>query len=105
MAGYIKRLLRGFEVNGETLALPVIDEVGIGGSFLAEQHTCEHFRSETWFPRLGDRRRWEAWEADGSKSIADQARADLSRILSTHKPEPCDAALAQELDRIAAAAT
>jgi trimethylamine--corrinoid protein Co-methyltransferase len=105
MAGYIKRLLRGFEVNGETLALPVIDAVGVGGSFLAEQHTCEHFRPETWFPRLCDRRRWEAWEADGSKSIADQARADLSRILSTHKPEPCDAPLAQELDRIAAAAT
>jgi len=104
MAAYVKRLLRGFEVNSATLALPLISEVGIGGSFLAEQHTCENFRSETWFPRLCDRRRWEAWEADGSSSMADQARAHLTRILSTQSAEPCDAALARELDRIAAAA-
>ena len=104
MAGYVKKLLRGFEVNGETLALPVTREVGIGGSYLAEQHTCENFRSETWFPGVCDRRRWEAWEADGSRSIADQARAHVSRILSTHKTHPCEAALARELDRIAVSA-
>jgi trimethylamine---corrinoid protein Co-methyltransferase len=104
MAAYVKRLLRGFEVNSETLALPVTREVGIGGSFLAEQHTCENFRSETWFPRVCDRRRWEAWEADGSRSSADQARAHVNRILSTHKTQPCETALARELDRIAVSA-
>lgn len=104
MAAYVKRILRGFEVNSATLASPVINEVGIGGSFLAEQHTCENFRSETWFPRLCDRRRWEAWEADGSSSIADRARSHLGRILSVHQAEPCDPGLARELDRIAAAA-
>jgi len=104
MAAYVKRILRGFEVNSDTLALTVTREVGIGGSFLAEPHTCENYRSESWFPRISDRRRWEAWEGDGSRSIADQARADVNRILSTHKTEPCEAGLARELDRIAASA-
>jgi trimethylamine---corrinoid protein Co-methyltransferase len=104
MAAYVKRILRGFEVNSATLASAIVNEVGIGGSFLAEQHTCENYRSETWFPRLCDRRRWEAWEADGSSSIADQARAHLSRVLSTHETKPCDPGLARELDRIAASA-
>ncbi len=104
MAGYIKRLLRGFDVNDGTLALSVVEQVGIGGSFLAEQHTRDHFRSESWFPGLADRRRWEAWEADGMKSAADQARERLNQILSVHAPDSCDPDLARELDRIAASA-
>jgi trimethylamine--corrinoid protein Co-methyltransferase len=104
MAAYIKRVLHGLRVNGETLALPVIEQVGIGGSFLAELHTRDHFRNESWFPRLADRRRWEAWEADGRKSSADSAHDRLSQILAGHVPEPCDPDLARELDRIAASA-
>ncbi len=104
MAGYVKRLLRGFDVNDGTLALPVVEQVGIGGSFLAEQHTRDHFRSESWFPRLADRSRWEAWEANGRKSTADRAFERLSQILAGHVPDPCDPDLARELERIAASA-
>jgi len=104
MAGYVKRLLRGFEVNPETLALAVIERVGIGGSFLIEPHTRDHFRREFWFPRLFDRRRWEAWEANGGKTLADRARERKRQILAEHQPEPVEEELARELDRIVAVA-
>ncbi|MFB3883445.1 MAG: trimethylamine methyltransferase family protein, partial [Armatimonadota bacterium] len=42
-----------------------IDRVGPGGSFLAGDHTLDHFRSEFWFPKLIDRSRREKWEAQG----------------------------------------
>jgi trimethylamine--corrinoid protein Co-methyltransferase len=104
MAAYVKRILRGLDARQEALALPVIEEVGIGGSFLAEPHTRDHFRQQSWFPRLCDRRRWEAWESDGVGSIEDRARSLLSRILAGHKADPCDERLAHELEAITAAA-
>lgn len=104
MAGYVKRLLRGFEVNAETLALEVIEQVDIGGSFLVEPHTREHFRREFWLPRLFDRRLWEAWEADGGKTLADRALEQKREILAKHRPEPVKEELAAELDRLVAAA-
>lgn len=104
MAGYVKRLLRGFEVNDETLALTVIEQVGIGGSFLMEPHTRQHFRREFWFSRLFDRRLWETWEADGGKTLADRAQERKREILAKHQPDPIEEELGRELDRIVAAA-
>ena len=57
MAAYVKRILRGFEVNEDTLAVEVIKRVGIGQNFLADHHTVDHFRQEIWFPTGFDRRR------------------------------------------------
>jgi trimethylamine--corrinoid protein Co-methyltransferase len=47
---YVKRITRGFEINPDTLATEVIQAVGPAGSFLAEEHTVEHFRRELWAP-------------------------------------------------------
>lgn len=101
MAAYVKRVLRGFAVNGETLALDVIRAVGIGGNFLAEDHTAAHLRRELWMPDDGfDRRAWEEWWEDGAKDMADRAREKKERILSHHRPEPLDAGLGREIDKI-----
>jgi trimethylamine--corrinoid protein Co-methyltransferase len=104
MATYVKRILRGFTVNEETLALEVIKSVGIGGNFLAEDHTLAHFRNEVWFPESFDRRGWNDWWANGARSMLDWARRRKETILARHRPEPLDPALAAELDRIVAAA-
>jgi len=104
MAAYIKRVLRGFEVNEDTLALDVIRKVGIGGNFLGEVHTRKHFRQELWLPTTFDRRRWDEWWADGARTMADWAHERKSQILAEHQlpvPEPD---LAREIDGIVAAA-
>jgi trimethylamine--corrinoid protein Co-methyltransferase len=61
--GMAMRVVRGIEVNDETLALDAIDEVGPGGHYLTAKHTLRHMRSEpsrspatSW--RITSRSRW-----------------------------------------------
>jgi trimethylamine--corrinoid protein Co-methyltransferase len=48
--GMVKRFKQGIEVNDETMAVDLIDKVGIGGHYIQEQHTLDYFISETWQP-------------------------------------------------------
>lgn len=52
--GMVQKILKGIDVNEETLALDVIDEVASGKDFLSHRHTFEHFR-DFWVPTLFDR--------------------------------------------------
>jgi trimethylamine--corrinoid protein Co-methyltransferase len=100
MAAYVKRVLRGFAVNEETLAQDVIKRIGIGGNYLADAHTVTHFRQELWFPEGFDRRSWEEWWDDGAPSMVDWARGRKETILVQHRPKLIEAQLALEIDRI-----
>jgi len=105
LMAYARRVARGCEVNAETLALEVIDAVGPGGNYLAEEHTVRHFRQETWLPGpVWTRQTWDSWESEGRQTMGDRARAEVERILATHEPPPIDPALAREIDRIVQAA-
>ena len=84
--GMVMRVLKGIEVNEETLALEVIDTVGPGGNFLAEPHTVAHMRSEFFFPKVSDRSRREKWLAEGGKDGSQRAREIAINILATQKP-------------------
>ena len=101
MMGYVKRIVRGFQVNPETIAADLVKTVGPAGSYLAEEHTVKHFREELWLPgRAWTRETWDLWEAQGRTSMADRILEEVNHILATHKSEPMDEALAQEIDRI-----
>ncbi|MBI2860565.1 MAG: trimethylamine methyltransferase family protein [Chloroflexi bacterium] len=101
----IKRIVRGFTVDDNSLALDVIKQVGPGGNFLKNKHTLRNFRSEFWMPRLMDRRGWTAWYADGHKDIAKRARERAREILAEHQPERLAPEVEAELDRMAREAT
>ena len=102
--GYVKRIVRGVEVTGESLALGVIDEVGPGGNYLSEEHTLTHFRTEFWFPRLMDRNRWDIWERRGKQTMGDRVQTRLNEILDTHTPVPLPAEAQAKIDQILTAA-
>ena len=99
LIAYTKQFMKGLEVNDETLALDVIDEVGPDGDFMGTRHTNRHFR-EDWYPKLFERRNYATWEKAGSKSMRQRAREKALNILETHKPEPLPADVQQQLDRI-----
>ncbi|MEW6082391.1 MAG: trimethylamine methyltransferase family protein [Bacillota bacterium] len=84
--GMVKRIVRGIEVNDDTLAVDVIDRVGPGGHFLSEEHTLRHFKNQTWFPRLIDRNRYDQWAAMGATTMGERTKAKVQEILATHKP-------------------
>jgi trimethylamine--corrinoid protein Co-methyltransferase len=53
--GMCQRVLRGIDVNDETLAVDLMIDKGPGKDFLAEEHTVRHMRNEFFVPRLANR--------------------------------------------------
>ncbi len=102
--GYIERIMRGFEVNTDTLAVDVIRDVGHDGTFLDTMHTVRNFRKELWFPQLLDRAFWANWMEDGASTMQERCIARKNEILQSHSPVPLDKDVARELDKIMDAA-
>ncbi|MBN1146460.1 MAG: trimethylamine methyltransferase family protein [Anaerolineales bacterium] len=94
----IHKMMQGIPVDDETLALEAIHAVGPGGNFLTQKHTRKHMR-EVFLPQFMDRRPYNVWEQqrDGPQ---DWALEKARQILSTHQPEPLDAQLSAELQKM-----
>lgn len=100
MINYIKRFIASQEINDETLALDVIDEVGPHGDFLSSPHTARHYK-EDWYPRLFDRSDYNGWSTAGKRTLREKARERVEDLLSSHQPEPLPAQLQKKIDDIA----
>ena len=80
---------KGFEVNKETLALDVIKKVGVGGSYIAEQHTVQHLRQTYWRASIFNQGPWDTWMADGGKDAYARAHEKVEQILrACYPPAP-----------------
>jgi trimethylamine--corrinoid protein Co-methyltransferase len=95
-----RRIMRGIEVNDESLMLDLIDRVGPGGEFVSAKETARRCRAEIWNPTLMDRNAWVNWEADGALTMYDRIKARLREILATHRPPPLPEGAAAEIDVI-----
>ncbi|MEJ2756955.1 MAG: trimethylamine methyltransferase family protein [Anaerolineales bacterium] len=102
--GYARRITRGIEVNEETLAVEVIDNVGPNGHYLREQHTRDHYKTEFWYPNVCDRRNFEEWEMMGSTPMRDRVVARVQDILATHEPSPIKPETEKVIQEVLAAA-
>jgi trimethylamine--corrinoid protein Co-methyltransferase len=101
IAGMVGRFLRGVDVNDETLAVDLINEVGpIPGMFLNKAHTRKWWKEEQFVPALADKRPYLEWVKSGKKTIIDQARQRMEEILSTHEPTPLKPEQEQALEDI-----
>jgi len=96
----VHNMMAGIPVNDDTLALDAIKSVGPGGNFLTQKHTRAHMH-DIFLPQFMDRRPYNEWEEkqDGPRQWALEK---AQQILSTHKPEPLDPKLTQELEKIIA---
>ena len=95
----IHALEDGMSVSDEDLAVDVIDDVGPGGHFLANEHTLRNMR-RNWRPRFFDRATWEEWESAGKPSPRDRARERAMEILAEHEPDPLPDGAEAELLRV-----
>ncbi len=91
---------RGTRIDEETLAIDVIDEVGIGNNFLNHQHTFDHFREEIWQPRFFNRYIWEDWEQRGKKSYLDAHKDEVKRVLEANNSNMIDEDTITDMDKI-----
>jgi trimethylamine--corrinoid protein Co-methyltransferase len=95
MVGMLERSIDGMSVNGETLALDVIQNVDHGDNFLAERHTKEHGREALFMPELLDAVEESQW--DDNRSV-EQARERAKRLLAEAEPDPLPEDVQADLD-------
>ena len=84
--GMTKRVMRGIEVNDDTLMLDLIDEIGSGGEFASAIETARRCRQEIYNSRLMDREPWPDWEQNGATSMLERVRQRLEAILTNEQP-------------------
>lgn len=96
----VRRCLGGIDINDESLAVDVIDRVGSGNNFIMEEHTMKHMREEQSVPYIMDRRMRYAWEAEGSKDLAEVAREKALDLLENYQPKPLSDGVKQTLQTI-----
>jgi trimethylamine---corrinoid protein Co-methyltransferase len=76
--GMCQRVLRGIEVNADTLATDLMIEHGPGTDYLTAEHTLRHMRGEFYMPALANRDTHETVRADDD-ALA-RARAVVARV-------------------------
>ncbi len=95
------RIIRGIEVNEDTLAYEIIKKVGIEGNFLAEEHTASHFRKELWLPKIIKRLNPSAWNAERTDMLQ-EARKRVKKIIEENDPKIITQQQEIELNKILA---
>ena len=105
MVHMVKRVVDGFAVNDDTLAIDVIREAGYGGNFLKFKHTAHSFREEMYFPSLFRRQTSDEWEKAGSKPIEQVAHEKVLEVLEKAAPVELAPGVDLELERALQRAT
>jgi trimethylamine--corrinoid protein Co-methyltransferase len=99
-------VVSGFEADAETIAADLIERVGIGGDFIAEEHTVRHLGHSWWPSLLFERLSWDSWTAAGATTLFDRAHRRVEELTEGYRtPETVlTAAQAAEIERISARA-
>lgn len=99
-----KRVMRGIEVNDDTMMLDLIDQVGPGGEFITSEETAKRCRLEILNSKLMDRDPWPTWEKKGSSTMSDRIKERLHEILNNHTPLAMPKTAAEKIANIIEAA-
>ncbi len=87
MLCHINRLIRGIEVNDETLGFDTIKDVATGaGHFLGSAHTMAAMQRDYYYPVLADRDTPREWGDKDGPDLWTRARDQARGVLSSHYP-------------------
>jgi trimethylamine--corrinoid protein Co-methyltransferase len=92
-----ERVRRGIVVDDEQLAYEVIERQGPGGLFLADEHTLEHFRTESFMSPMFRAQAYPTWVKLGSPSVVSVATAGWKELLESYEDPGIDDAVDAEL--------
>jgi trimethylamine--corrinoid protein Co-methyltransferase len=84
--GMCERVLKGIEVNSDTLAVDMLEKVGPGGDLLGQEHTLMHMMNEFYETKLTDRTLYDEWASSGRQDMKKRARKKLDDLMAEHKP-------------------
>jgi trimethylamine--corrinoid protein Co-methyltransferase len=102
IAASVRRVLKGFEVNDDSLGVEVIRNAMEGeGNYLTQRHTINYLRGgELFHDTLGVRHTFEEWKKSDRKGLAENAQAKADLILSEHTVPPLEDSQERELEKI-----
>jgi trimethylamine--corrinoid protein Co-methyltransferase len=104
LVSMVARIMRGIQVNAETIMLDLLEKVGSDGTFISEPRSAALCRSEAWVPTILDRNPYTTWEKKGSKRTDQLLEEKLKKIITTHQPRPLPDGAAEKIDIILRAA-
>ena len=100
MLSHIHRMIRGVEVNEQTLGFDAIKATVYGeGHFLGSDHTMAAMQRDYYYPDLANRDEPRTWAENGTPDAWTTARLKAKEILSKHNPTYIDAAVDKEIRR------
>ncbi len=99
ICGMVKRVEKGIEVNKETLALELIDEVGSDGHYLDKIHTLNHYKDEFYLTKLCNRANYDQWKNSGSLEYMRAANKKYKEILKNYEPPKLPADIDRDLQK------
>jgi trimethylamine:corrinoid methyltransferase-like protein len=87
LLGAVTRTIRGIEVDSDSLAIEVIDEVVKGaGHFLGHEQTLRVMQTEYMYPAVGDRLSPEDWADGDSLNVRARASRRVAEIPALPPP-------------------
>jgi trimethylamine:corrinoid methyltransferase-like protein len=100
LAGLLRTMWQGVQIDASTLALDLARAVGPRGNYLAQQHTVDHCREHLWRSRYFGPNMPLGAAGDPDNDLAARIERDLRHILGTHRPQPLGAELTARLAAI-----
>ncbi len=97
VAGALRRAQQGIQVDDETLAVDLIQELSRKPDYLDHPHTLAHFKREYYYPRVTNRQPRGRWEARGSRTIVEEARDRITKLQALPTRSIVSAAQRKEL--------
>lgn len=104
LLSFLKRYFNFFDINTDTISLDLNKKVGIGGNFLVEKHTINHFKNEIYSPEIFNRDNWDTWYKKGKRSTKDIAIERYNEIMKLESVEPIGDGKMKEIKKILNAA-
>jgi trimethylamine--corrinoid protein Co-methyltransferase len=92
----LRRVLRGMQINVESIDVATIKSLGSDGNYLAHSTTFKHCRS-LYQPQLFTRDDYQKWESNGSRNVAQKTKEMLDERLTRYEKPPMDPGLEKEL--------
>ena len=93
--------IKGIEPRDDFPARPIFEELLAEKHLLIAKHTRAHLKEEIRFPgAVIDRANRARWMSEGSLTLGDRARAEVTRLLGTWQPSPLGDDVKAELDRL-----
>ncbi|MCD6364748.1 MAG: trimethylamine methyltransferase family protein [Planctomycetes bacterium] len=105
IAGYVRRVVRGFEVSDATIDIDLIKRVGIGGNYLQEMETVKQFRDILHLSPYFEAHGWsDDIESLEARKMENMAREEAKRLIANEAPSPLSDDQVAEIDEIVAEA-